>query len=196
MRIFGAGLRDFGKGSIGIYHYNSVQEGRIHICFQVSQSNRVPIDYIASQLSEFRGIRIGVRRTTRQPLANDPYVRRRIKPQYLLTIQRAMVVHRILNHILPRLRFRQEQVKKAISDIESAMTTAKQRCWENDEDEFLRANYGKMSSKSIASALRRTVASVHSRATVLGTKCKCTGWAFYWQSKKRQKSSQNLAEKA
>lgn len=185
-----------GEGSVGIYRYNSEQEGRIHICFQVSQSNRIPIDYIAAQLSEFRGIQIGVRRTIRQPSANDQYVHRRIKPQYLLTIQRAAVVYKILNNILPYLRFRQDQVKKAIADIDSAMATAKQRRWENEEDEFLRANYGKMSSKSIANALKRTVVSVHSRATVLGIKCKFTGWAFYWQSKKNHDQHQSRPEKA
>ena len=174
-----------GEGSIGIYHYRNDAEGRIHIYFQVSQSNRVPIDYIATQLREFKGIRIGIRKSTKQPSTSDPYVRRRIKTQYLLTIQRSAVVHTILNHILPYLRFRQEQVKKAISEIELAMTTAKQRRWENEEDEFLRANYGKMNSKLIADALRRTVGSIHSRATALGLKCECTGWAFYWQTKKK-----------
>lgn len=94
---------------------------------------------------------------------------------YTLHINSIPLVVKVVDTVLPHLRFKKQEVERKIEKvkrIESMMVSlrASRRLWTNEERKFLTENYGKLSVIDISEKLGKTYPAVNSQIWWMGLK--------------------------
>ena len=146
-----------GEGSVIAKPYRGKRSRRAVrlVVYQAGERGRRVLEYIRDQFGEGY-----VRPTTRR--LSDP----RTNKWHVTSMPKIIP---ILEKMLPHLRFRREEVERALDFIKKEDSEAKLHWWTEPELAFLKENYEKMSRREIAERLKRhSLHSVRGKARELG----------------------------
>jgi len=142
-----------GEGSFGMYGI----EHRAHhrMIFSIPQTTSVPLEYIQQQVG-FGKVRVRNRGNVRH------------KPCWEYYVQNVVQCLKIIDGILPYLRFRQEELTTKRDKAKKYMEEMSQRKWLPEDELLLKQLYGSKSAYQLECIFKRKKGAIKSRAWIMG----------------------------